>query len=252
MLGLKTILIAILILLTIAIPVQAIDVNPAPHASLGQGQALVLSSMNQTVPMGMYATNLMYYLKRVGYNVTYVTDGAVTVDFLLNHLNNYDLIFWRTNTFNWAHLNYWYVGEKINPVTEQKYASDFAAGWLNDRTGIFGISGDFVRAHFGPNTLTRVKLMVFISSYGNSVAPQFQTAGIQSVVFCNGQISLQFGLIDDLSVQLMSYLTAGENVYSAVYDTVSPFNQGQTPKDPIDTTYSPPFWYAGDGTLTIV
>ena len=139
MLGLKTILIAILILLTLAIPMQVHGVTLAPHA-LGQGQALVLSSMNQTTPMGTYAKNLIYYLKHAGYTVTYLTDGAVTVDFLLNNLNSYSVVVWRTNAFNRVHTDYWYVGEKINSVTEQKYASDFAAGWLNDKTGIFGMS----------------------------------------------------------------------------------------------------------------
>ena len=66
-----------------------------------------------------------------------------------------------------------------------------------------------------------------------------------------GEISIQFGLIDDLTVQIVNYLTQGQNIYNAVYATVSPFNQGQQPEDNLDTTYAPPFWFVGNGTLTI-
>ena len=104
---------------------------------------------------------------------------------------------------------------------------------------------------FPPIPLTHVKLMLFISSTGNALAPQFVTAGVSSVVFCNGFISLQFGLIDDLTNALVSYLAAGRNVLTSVYNTISPFNQGQQPKDPLDSTYSPPFWFMGNGSLTI-
>src|SRR5208337_2332002 len=239
MLGLKTILVATLILLTTAIPMQVHGVTLAPHA-LGQGQALVLSSINQTTPMGTYAMNLIYYLKRAGYTVTYLTDGAVTVDFLVNNLNSYSVVVWRTNAFTRAHTDYWYVGEKINSVTEQKYAADFAAGYLNDKTGIFGVDTDFVNEHFGPNTLSGVKLLILMASDGNSIAPQLVTAGVSSVIFCNGNISLQFGLIDDLMVQLVAYLSQGENVYTAVYNTLT------------HSPYVPPFWYEGNDALTIV
>jgi hypothetical protein len=50
---------------------------------------------------------------------------------------------------------------------------------------------------------------------------------------------------------MIAYLTQGESVYSAVFNTVSPFNQGQEPKDPLDTSYAPPFWYIGNGAVTI-
>ena len=92
---------------------------------------------------------------------------------------------------------------------------------------------------------------MFLSSDGNAVAPMFITAGASSVIYCNGSISLDFGLVDDLAIQMIAYLTQGESVYSAVYNTVSPFNQGQVLKDPLDNTYAPPFWYIGDGSVII-
>jgi hypothetical protein len=201
--------------------------------------------------MGAYSYNLIYYLTKAGYNVTYLTDGAVTVDFLLNNMNKYSVVIWRTNTFTWVHTTYWYVGEKVNDGVEQKYASDFAQGSINDKSGIVGISLGFFINHIGPNSLSGIKLLIFMSSYGNDVASQFITAGVTSVIYCNNVISLQFGLIDDLTVQMVAYLTQGQNVNTAVTNTISPFNQGSNPQDNLDTTYAPPFWYAGDETVTI-
>jgi len=249
--ALKRAIIVILMLLTLLFPVEVNALAP-PRRAPSNNQALVMSSLNQTVPMGNYAHNLIYYLTQAGYNVTYLTDGAVTVDLLVNNLNSYSVVVWRTNAFTWVHTNYWYVGEKINSATEQKYAADFAAGYLNDKTGIFGVDTDFVNEHFGPNTLSGVKLLILIASDGNSIAPQLVTAGVSSVIFCNGNISLQFGLIDDLMVQMVAYLSKGENVYTAVYNTLTPVDQGQTPEDNLDKPYSPPFWYAGNDALTIV
>jgi hypothetical protein len=242
---------ALLLMLTFSFN-AGVNALPPPQHAQGQKQALILSSMNQTVPMGHYAQNLMYYLNKVGYTVTYLTDSMVTVDFLLNNMNQYSIVIWRTNTFNWIHTTFWYVGEKINSNTEQKYASDFAAGTLNDKTGIFGVSLDFINEHFGPGTLSGVKLLIFMASMGSGAAPIFINAGVSSVIFCNGVISLQFGLLDTLTVQMVAYLSMGQDVNSAVYETISPYDQYQTPEDELDTTYAPPFWFAGNSTLTIV
>jgi hypothetical protein len=250
--GLKKVLIAILTILVLAVPmvVGALSVAPPLHSE-NQGQALLISSLNETLPMGYYEKDLLYYLKRDGYNITYLADGAVTVDFLLHNLNNYSVVIWRTNTFNWVHTTYWYIGERNNEGIEQEYPAEFAAGFLNDHTGIVGASEDFFYAHFKPNSLSDVKVLVLAASEGNSIAPFFITAGVSSVIFCNGAVSLQFGLIDDLTVQIISYLTQGQNVYNAVYDTVSPFNQGQQLEDNLDTPYAPPFWFIGNATLTL-
>jgi len=243
----KKISFAVLLILMFSI---SIAVSAVQASSQTQPKAIVISSLNKMIPMGYYAQLTIHYLKHAGYNVTYLTDDSVTVSFLLNHLNDYNVVIWRTNTFTWAHEEYWYVGEKTNAVTEQKYASDFAAGLLNDHTGVIGFSTAFAFNHFSANTLSHVKLLVFISSDGNALAPQFVTAGVSSVIFCNGPISLQFGLLDDLTSQLTAYLSMGETVYSAVYDTVSPFSNN-TPRDPLDTNYPPPFWFVGNGALTI-
>ena len=247
------VLTAVLIILVLAVPMgaDALYTRPPLSSEAPQGQALLLSSLNKTDPMGYYEKDLVYYLTRVGYNVTYRADGAVTVDFLLHDLGNYSVVIWRTNTFNWVHTTYWYIGERNNDGIEQEYPAEFAAGYLNDYTGIVGASEDFFFEHFKPNSLTGVKLLIVEASDGNSIAPFFITAGVESVIFCNGDIDLQFGLIDDLTVSIIGHLTQGQDVYYAVYNTVSPYNQYQQPEDNLDTTYPPPYWFIGNATLTL-
>jgi len=244
----KKILIAVILGLLIVFP-TSIAVLPANAST--QHKALVLSSLNDLVPLGYYGRLMTGTLAHAGYNVTYLANNAVTIDFLLHNLNDYDVVIWRTNTFNYVHTTYWYVGETVNDATSQKYSYDFAKGWINGHAGILGVSEDFIFNYFTAGSLNHVKLLIFISSNGNSLAPQFIMAGASTVIFCNGVISLQFGLIDDLTNALISYLSGGQNVVTAVYNTVSPFNQGQQPKDPLDSSYTPPFWFLGDGSITI-
>ncbi len=239
-------LMGILILLMFSVPVGVSAFSPP--RSQGQGHALLLSSLNETLPMGNYAKNTIFYLRHAGYNVTYLTDGAVTVDFLLNQLTNYSVVIWRSDTYNWHHTTYWYVGEKSNDGVQSKYASNFTAGWMNTNAGIVGVSAAFFSYYFHPSSLQGVGIMMFISSQGVDVAPMLHRAGATAVIFCNGYTPLQLGLIDELTVQIVSYLTQGESVYNAVYDTISPYSQGE---QVADTTYAPPFWFIGDASLTI-
>ena len=243
------VLIAVLILSTLSMPTGVNALTP-PQAQV-QTQSLFLSSLNATHPMGYYAGSIMSSLKRTGYNATYLTDGAVTINFLLTKMKNYSVVIWRTDSFTWNRVTYWYVGEKANIGVKQKYASDFAAGRITIKTGIVGVSADFLKNHFGSNSLPGLKLLIFVSSNGNTIAPVFLTAGVMSVVFCSGEITTQFGLLDDLTAELVSYLTQGEDVHNAVYDTLSPFNQREQMNDPLDSTYAPIFWYIGDGTVAI-
>lgn len=248
------VLIAILILLMLAVPTSvnaSLSVPLPPRLASFKAQALILSSINQTQPMGQYGKDAVWYLTHAGYNVTYLKDGQITVDLLLNRLKNYNIVIWRTDSFTWKHTTYWWVGEKINDGVQDEYPADFAQGLLNANTGIVGLSSLFLTNHLGPTTWAGVSLLMFLASNGNAVAPMFVTAGVSSVIYCNGAISLEFGLIDDLAVQMIAYLTQGESVYYAVYYTVSPLNQKQQAKDPLDDTYAPPFWFGGDGSVVI-
>ncbi len=221
-----------------------------PLFSQTQHKALILSSLNSILPLGYYGRVINYELGRAGYQVTTLTDGAVTLDVLLTQLNSYDIVIWRTNTYEYKHTTYWYVGQVVSSVAQHKYQNDFAQGWINGNAGILGVSLQFFSNHFTSGTLSNVKLFLLISSNSNSIAPFLINAKAKAVVFCNGVISLAFGLIDDLTGALLSYLAGGDTLYDSVYSLVSPFINMQ-PKDKLDTSYTPPFWFMGDSTLKI-
>ena len=240
-----------IILLVLASPVS-VAAATLPHPTPTLGKAVILSSLNSIMPMGYYETYIAAQLTNAGYSVTFLKDRNVTVNFLVNQLNNYNIVIWRTNTYSWNHATYYYVGETVNRATEQKYASDLIQGSLNANAGIFGVSAGFLSNHFKPGTLNHVKLMILISSDSNIFGPTMIKAGASSVIFCIGLITLSYGLIDDLTSQLVSYLSSGLNVYTSVFNTINPYNnQADLLRDPLDSAYSPPFWFSGSSTLTI-
>jgi len=242
----------------VAIPMagvgSAFATNPPispPLRAPSQKTAVILSSLEQTYPMGQYAQDLTYYLNHSGYQVTMLTNTQVTVNFLLTQLNNYSIVIWRTNTYTWKHIEYWYVGQLATPAVEIQYANDFANGWMNGNAGILGVSLNFFTNHFTSPMLSNVKLMILISTDSESFAQTLLSAGATTVIFSNGAVDLSFGQTDDLTTQVVASLSMGQNVYTAVYGVVSPFAQNSNPEDPLDSTYVPPFWYQGDGTLMI-
>ena len=201
--------------------------------------------------MGQYATDITYYLTHMGYQVTELTNQNVTVNFLLTQLNNYSIIIWRTNTYTWKHVEYWYVGQIATPALEIQYANDFTDGFMNGNAGILGINLNFFTEHFTAGMLTNVKLMIVLATDSDAFAQTLIAAGAGTVIFANGQVDLSFGQNDDLMTQVIASLYMGQNVYNAVFGVVSPFIQNANTEDPLDTSYSPPFWYQGDGTLII-
>jgi len=231
-------------------PVSALTFGLPPVLAQSQHKAAILSSLEAMAPLGYYRKIITADLNHAGYQVTFLNDSAVTIDFLLTQLNNYDVILWRTNTYNYQHTTYWYVGEQVNGATQQKYASDFAHGWINGNAGTLGVDLGFFTNHFSSGSLSNVKLILLISSNSNAIGQALISAKARAVVACNGALSLQFGLIDDLTGQLVSYLANGNDVLDSVYSTVSPYSNMQ-PRDPLDTVYTPPFWFLGDGTVTI-
>lgn len=233
-------------LFLVAFPLTAaVQVQAQP-----QGKAVILSSMNQVAPIGPYYQSWNYYLTQSGYQVTFKADRAVTLDFLTTQLNNYDIVIWRTNQYTYHHVVYWYVGQIADSVTLNKYAADFARGWVNFNAGVLGITTDFLNEYFSPGTLSKVKLMILISSNSITISNYFINAGAKASVSVNGLISLTFGLIDDQTNALLAYLSTGDTVLDAVYSVVNPYAK-TTYRDPLDSFYSPPFWFSGDGALTI-
>lgn len=213
--------------------------------------AVILSSLDQVYPMGQYATDITYYLTHSGYLVTMLTNTQVTVEFLLTQLNNYSIVIWRTNTYTWKNVEYWYVGELASSGAETQYASDFAQGWISANAGMLGVSAGFFSEHFTSGMLSNVRLMILVSSDSHSFAESFIDAGATTVIFTTGAISLAYGQIDDLTNEVVGSLSMGQNVNNAVYSAVSPYIQNSNPEDQLDSSYTPPFWYQGNGTLTI-
>jgi hypothetical protein len=230
-------------LMLVLVSVALVAVAPV-HAP--QSRAVILSSLDALAPMGYYATTLKYDLTHAGYEVSILSNSAVTLDFLTTQLNNYDIVVWRTNTYSFAHVTYWYVGQTVDLASELKYANDFEQGRINGNAGILGVSLQFLSEHLGKNSLSAVKLVVLVSSNSVLMASYFINAGAKAVISCNGAITLSFGEIDDLTSGLFYYLASG----STVYNTVAPFSRTQS-EDQLDSFYSPPFWFAGNGALKI-
>ena len=257
----RTFLVALFVVL-VAIPIANVDLVlgvrvrsteiPPSSPTEPENSAVILSSLDQVYPMGRYDAELTYYLGQAGYKVTTITNSNVTVDLLLTQLNNYSIVIWRTNTYTWEHIEYWEIGQLADAQVEQEYANDFAQGYMNGNTGIVGVSLNFFSEHFNtPGMLSNVKLMIVIASDSDAFAPFFNDVGAQTVIFCNGPVALGFGLMDDLTTQVIGDMVAGQTVYSAVYNAVSPYVQNSNPEDPLDSRYTPPFWYVGNGTLTL-
>jgi len=237
---------AVFILVLVSLALVAI----APVQAQPQRKAVILSSLEALAPMGYYATTLKNDLAHAGYQVTFLSNSAVTLDFLTTQLNNYDVIVWRTNTYSFAHVTYWYVGQTVSLAAEQKYADDFEQGRVNGNAGVLGVSTQFLSEHLQTNSLKNVKLVALISSNSVLIASYFIKAGVKAVISSNGSITLAFGQIDDLTGGLFYYLASGNTVYASVYNIVAPYSKLE-PKDPLDSVYSPPFWFTGDGTITI-
>lgn len=221
-----------------------------PVSAQNQGKALILSSLEKYVPMG-YSETVKKYLTKAGRNVTFVRDAAVTLDLLTTELNNYDVIIWRTNAYDWAHTTYWYVGELSNRATLSAYASDFEAGWIDNTNGILGVSVEFFLNHFDSGSLSNVKLIVLVSSLSSSIATVLLGAGAKSAIAYVESFSLYFGMIDFATALVFGYLTNGLTVENSVEITITRFRNVRV-ADPLDSKYVPPISSLGDGTLAIV
>ena len=215
------------------------------------GTALIMSSLDNIEPFGYYGATIAEGLQAIGYSVTVLKDTQVTVGLLMSGLNNYNIIIWRTDTYQWAHRTYWYVGQIATPTALSEYAGDFADNVLDGHAGTIGASLTFFQKYFSTGSLSNVRLAFLLFSISDSIASAFIQAGAESVIFCVSSISLQFGVVDDLAAQVVAYLTAGDTLQEAVWTTISPYLSNIPPEDPLDSTYAPPFWYLGDGSLTI-
>jgi hypothetical protein len=235
------------ILIAICLPVLNVAPIPAPTP----GKALILSTLQESNPMA-FADSIAASLTSSGYTVTFIGGTAVTLNLLTTQLNNYDIIVWRTDAYDYQHTTYWYVGDSLNKATLQVYAHDFAAGWINSNNGMLAVSIDFFRNHFKAGSLGNVKLAIIISSLAVFIAQVWVSAGLRAAVDTYGTISgsasSNFYLFDHIMNLIVGSLARGETVKDAVIRTVDIFlnalNSG-------NVTYMPQVWYLGDGTTRI-
>lgn len=243
----RRILLAAIIVTLVSLPFLAVT----PVSAQTQGKALILSSLERLVPMGYYGNFIKYELTRAGYQVTFLADAAVTLDFLTTQLNNYDVIIWRTNLYTFKHQTYWYVGEMVNSATRNKYATDFAQHLVDSNAGILGVSTDFFSNHFSSGSLQNVKLIVLVSSASEQFANSLINAGVKAVISYGGVITLTWGKIDDVTGALIYYLTSGDDVQVSVNTTIGRFSNATLTDPFLDAPYTPPLGVSGDGTLKI-
>jgi len=225
--------------------------NMFSPVSAVRGNAVILSSLDSTMPFNYYGLLTVKYLQSMGYSVTTLKNQQVTLDLITSGLNNYNVIIWRTDDYTYAHRMFWYVGQFANQATLAKYSADVSSNLIDLHAGVLGISLGFFQEYLTSQSLRNVKLIILLSSDSNSIAPIMLNAGATAVIYCMGQISLQFGQVDDLAAQVVAYLAQGNSVLNSVWTTISPYLSNQTPEDPLDSTYAPPFWYVGNGNLTL-
>ena len=113
-----------------------VSISPPLFAAQAQKQAVILDSLEKVYPMGLYGKLIVDQLQSVGYQVTVLKNGNVTLDFLVNQLNNYSVIIWRTDSYTWQHREFWYVGQLSNSPLQAEYSSDYAQGMINGNGGI--------------------------------------------------------------------------------------------------------------------
>jgi len=248
------------IVLFIAIVTLILPSLPMAHALSPQlpkapppasNRAVIISSLDEFSPMRKAdLLSLNSSLTKAGYTVTYLKDGAVTVNLLTTQLNDYQVIIWRTDAYVHAHTVYWYIGQEVSQASKQVYASDFTSDELDSTDGILGANVAFFSNHFNSNTLPNVKLMIIVSSMSSMLAPYFVTAGVKTVIDFAGSIDLQFNWIDYLTTAIVKLLANGYSVADAVSDTIVPLLTMRL-EDRLDAMQIPSVSYSGDYALTI-
>jgi hypothetical protein len=221
---------------------------PAPATK----NAVIISSLDEFSPMrNQDIESFNESLMQAGYTVTYVKDGAVTVDFLTNHLNDYQVVIWRTDAYEYAHSVFWYLGQQDSNGLDQTYATSIASGWLDDSHGIIGAGVGFFSNLFPVNSLSNVKLMIILSSMSEIISGYFLSAGVKSIIDFSGRVDFQFNWVDYVTTIVVSYLSEGYDVGDAVSNTIVPLIT-MILRDPIDTLQIPPMTFDGDPAVTIV
>ena len=160
-----------------------------------QPKVLILSSIEKQYPM-QYMVEMTNDLKQAGYNVTFLKDEAVTVNFVTTQLDKYDVLIWRTGMYVHGNTTYWYLGEPGNQTTVAAYARSISIGTLDASYGVLGVSANFFSNNYGPKSLANIKLAILISSMSITIAQIFVNAGVQTTIDFYQTLTAPLSLFD--------------------------------------------------------
>ena len=212
-----------------------------------QPKVLILSSVEKQYPM-QYMVEITSELTQAGYNVTFLKDAAVTVNFVTTQLNKYDVLIWRTNMYVHGNTTYWYLGQPGNQTTAAAYARSIPIGTLDASTGVLGVSANFFSDTYGPKSLSHLKLAILISSMSITIAQIFLNAGVKTTIDFYQTLTAPLSLFDWVTKSLVDYLTTGSTVSDSIAKTIYNYEYVSS----LDDSYLPPISFLGDGNLQIV
>jgi DNA-dependent RNA polymerase auxiliary subunit epsilon len=211
-----------------------------------QPKVLILSSIEKQYPM-QYMVEITNDLKQAGYNVTFLKDEAVTVNFVTTQLDKYDVLIWRTGMYVHGNTTYWYLGEAGNQTTVAAYARSISIGTLDASTGVLGVSANFFSNNYGPKSLANIKLAILISSMSITIAQIFVNAGVKTTIDFYQTLTAPLSLFDWVTRSLVGYLTTGSTVRDSIAKTIYNYEYVSS----LDDSYLPPISFLGDGNLQI-
>jgi len=230
-----------LILLAIVVPPRTMPIAPK-----NEPKVLILSSVERLSPMS-YLVDVTGDLRKAGYNVTFLKDNSITTNLITTQLDQYDVIIWRTETFELANTTYWYLGEQENQTTLGSYPRAYSTRGITFSNGILGVGTDFFSSNFAAKSLSKVKLAILISSNSISIAQTLIAAGVKTTIDFYQYLEAPFSLFDWVTESLVGYLTLGATVSDSVAKTIYSYEYVSS----LDDSYLPPISFLGDGNLQI-
>lgn len=220
--------------------------GPMPVAPRDQPRALILSSTEKQYPM-QYLGEVTADLTQAGYNVTFLSGGAITVRLVTTQLDQYDILIWRTDMYILGNTTYWYLGQQANQTTLAAEGGATQIRTFDASNGILAVSADFFNNNYGPKSLANVKLAIIIASMSITIAQAFIAAGVKTTIDFYQYLEAPPSLFDWVTQSLVDYLVSGSTVSVSIAKTIYSFEYVGSLED----TYLPPISFLGDGNLQL-
>jgi hypothetical protein len=215
-----------------------------PIAPSTQPRALILSSTQSQYPM-LYVDKVTTELNEAGYNVTFLSSSAITLNLFNKQLDQYSIVIWRTDTYVLGNTTYWYLGQQGNQTV---YAGAIGIKTIEVSNGMLAVSADFFSNNFQPNSLSHVKLAILMSSDSITIARALIAAGVKTTIDLYQALVAPSSLFDWVTWSLVGYLTTGNDVRDSIYKTIYNYEYVSS----LDDSYLPPISFLGNGNLQIV